>query len=120
MSVYQHLVEIARNMEFPLLLISYDRAMSNLPAFLPEIAKFAGVGNFDMNAAIAGIREDGERYFEAPGKGREDAAAGEDVPPKKQSRLKAERRAKAAEAKAKADRRAAQSQSKSPKDFIFL
>jgi hypothetical protein len=118
MTVYQHLAALALKMEFPLFMISYDRAMSDLPAFLPEVAKFAGVGPFDMDAAIAGIREDGQRYFETPGQRRDEATVGARVKPKAQSQLKVQRRAKAEAAKEK--KQAKQSQTKSPKDFAFL
>jgi len=118
MTVYQHLAALALKMEYPLFMISYDRAMSNLPAFLPEVAKFAGVGPFDMDAAIAGIREDGQRYFEAPGQRKEEATAGETAKPKAKSQLKVERRAALEAARAKKD--AKRSQTKSPKDFAFL
>lgn len=61
--VYQHMVSIASKTEHPLLLISYDRAMASLKSFLPEAAKFAGITKFDLETVIAGIREDGKRYF---------------------------------------------------------
>lgn len=73
LKVYQHLTQIALTASFPVFLISYDRAMAKLPAFLGEAAKFAGVTSFDLDATIAGIHEDGNRYFRAPTPGAQDA-----------------------------------------------
>lgn len=65
MTVYQHMASIAKKTELPLLLVSYDRAMASLDSFLPDAAKFAGVTRFDVETVIAGIREDGQRYFKS-------------------------------------------------------
>lgn len=63
MAVYQHMASIAKKTEHPLLLVSYDRAMASLDSFLHDAARFAGVIRFDVETVIAGIREDGQRYF---------------------------------------------------------
>lgn len=65
MTVYQHMAGIAKKTEHPLLLVSYDRAMASLDSFLLDAAKFAGVDRFDVEKVIAGIREDGQRYFKS-------------------------------------------------------
>lgn len=77
LTVYQHMASIARKAEHPLLLVSYDRAMASLESFLPDAAQFAGVTRFDMEKVIAGIREDGQRYFKP---GTEKAAAAAPAP----------------------------------------
>ena len=46
----------------PTLLVSYDRAMAQLPAFLKEAARFAGIPSFEEAAVIAEIREDARLY----------------------------------------------------------
>ena len=129
LTVYQHLAEMADGMEYPLLLISYDRAMAKLPAFLAEVAQFAGVTSFDVDRVIDGIRDDGERYFQVPGKKNKDAPA-EDKP----ARLRSRRRRKGAEPEAKPGKReragkrersgrrekAGQARSKPPKEFALL
>jgi hypothetical protein len=63
LAVYQRLLEFAGKTEYPLLLMSYDRGLSKLEKFLPEVAGFAGVADFDVARAIEGIREDGKQYF---------------------------------------------------------
>ena len=63
LTVYRHMAAIASKTELPLLLISYDRAIANLENFLPTAASFAGVRKYDAEKVIAGIHEDGKRYF---------------------------------------------------------
>lgn len=63
LTTYQHLAAIAAETEHPMLLISYDRAVAKLPAFLADAARFAGVDSFDEAAVTARIRADGQRYF---------------------------------------------------------
>jgi hypothetical protein len=63
LAIYQRLLEFAGRTEHPLLLMSYDRGLSKLEKFLPEIAEFAGATEFDVPRAIEGIRKDGKRYF---------------------------------------------------------
>lgn len=91
LTVYQQLASIALETTHPLMLISYDRAMSRLKPFLSEAARFAGVRNYDPAAVIAGIREDGARYFrseESPNS--EKAGPGDAAPmnPARQAKLK--------------------------------
>lgn len=62
--VYQRMSDIVATAKTPLLAISYDRAMGDLPAFLAAAAHFAGVASYDEAAVIAGIKEDAARYFE--------------------------------------------------------
>ncbi|MFN4017500.1 MAG: hypothetical protein ACK4JB_19325 [Reyranella sp.] len=62
-ATYHRLAGLAAETKHPMLLISYDRAIANMPEFLTEVARFAGVPSFDEGAVIAGIREDGKRYF---------------------------------------------------------
>lgn len=63
LTAYRHMATIASKTDFPLMLISYDRAMANLKNFLPVAADFAGVRKFNVEKVIAGIHEDGKRYF---------------------------------------------------------
>ena len=63
-AVHQRLATIAATTEHPLLLISYDKAMTNLPEFLADAASFAGVTSYDEAAVIDGILGDGRRYLE--------------------------------------------------------
>jgi hypothetical protein len=74
MNVYQHMAKIALETEYPLMLISYDRAMSRMKSFLQDAAKYAGVDQYNAKKVIAGIREDGKRYFRSE-PGSEDAPA---------------------------------------------
>lgn len=46
----------------PMLLVSYDRAMAQLPAFLKEAAHFAGTPSFQEAAVVAEIQEDAQLY----------------------------------------------------------
>ncbi len=62
--VYKRMAALAASTEHPLLLISYDKAASNLPAFLKVAANYAGVTSYDEKAVIAGIQDDQRRYFE--------------------------------------------------------
>jgi len=91
-TVYRHMATIASKTDVPLMLISYDRAITNLEKFLPIAANFAGVRKYNTEKVIAGIHEDGKRYFR-PGVGknatpadvavkptRAKANAGRDVP----------------------------------------
>jgi len=43
MNVYQHMAKIALETEYPLMLISYDRAMSRMKPFLREARDYAGI-----------------------------------------------------------------------------
>lgn len=62
-AVHQRLASIAATTEHPLLLISYDKAITCLPDFLATAASFAGITSYDEAAVIAGIQGDGRRYF---------------------------------------------------------
>lgn len=62
-AVHQRLAAIAATTEHPLLLISYDKAITSLPDFLSAAASFAGITSYDEAAVIAGIQGDGQRYF---------------------------------------------------------
>lgn len=68
-AVHQRLAAIAATTEHPLLLVSYDKAITKLPNFLEAAAGFAGISSYDEAAVIAGIREDGRRYLEEPQSG---------------------------------------------------
>jgi len=63
--VHQRLAAIAANTKCPLFLISYEKAMANLPEVLGDAARFAGIGSYDEAAVIAGIKDDGQQYFKA-------------------------------------------------------
>ena len=79
MSVYQHMAKIALDTEYPLMLISYDRAMSSMKPFLREAARFAGVEQYDFKKVVAAIREDGKRYFR-PEPGTEESQTADPQP----------------------------------------
>lgn len=62
---HTRMAALAASIEDPLLLISYDKAIANLPAFLRIAANYAGVTSYNEDTVIAGIQEDQRRYFEA-------------------------------------------------------
>lgn len=62
-AVQQRLAAIAAETKHPLLLVSYEKAMMNLPAFLSEAASFSGIRSYDEAAVISGIAVDGKRYL---------------------------------------------------------
>ena len=70
MRAYGRMAALAASTEDPLLLVSYDKAVANLPAFLKVAAHYAGITSYDEDTVIAGIREDQRRYLEGkPGTG---------------------------------------------------
>lgn len=62
LKAYQLITETIAATRHPTLLVSYDRAMAQLPAFLKEAAHFAGTSSFEEAAVIAEIREDARLY----------------------------------------------------------
>lgn len=62
---YDRMAAVAEATEHPLLLVSYDKAVANLPAFLEAAALYAGITSYDEEAVIAGIHEDQRRYLRA-------------------------------------------------------
>lgn len=64
LSAYQLMTELAEATEHPMLLISYDRAMTRMEPFLREAANFAGIRRYNFKSVRAGIRHDGVRYFD--------------------------------------------------------
>ncbi len=69
MHVYQRMANSAAETDRPILLISYDQAVANLPAFLRQAADFAGISAYDEATVLAGIRGDSQRYFTGEKKG---------------------------------------------------
>ncbi len=63
LTAYRHMATIASKTDLPMMLISYDRAITNLENFLLMAANFAGVRKYNTEEVIAGIHEDGKRYF---------------------------------------------------------
>ncbi|TAJ90730.1 MAG: hypothetical protein EPO41_17470 [Reyranella sp.] len=64
-NAYGMMAALAASAEYPLLLISYDKAVANLPVFLKVAAHYAGIASYNENAVIAGIQEDQRRYLRA-------------------------------------------------------
>lgn len=62
LKAYLLITETIADTKHPMLLVSYDRAMAQLPAFLKEAAHFAGTSSFEEAAVIAEIREDARLY----------------------------------------------------------
>ncbi|TAJ92126.1 MAG: hypothetical protein EPO10_07270 [Reyranella sp.] len=73
-AVHQRLAAIAATTEHPLFLVSYDKAVVSLPAFLADAASFAGIKSYDEAAVIAGIRADAQQYLEKRQSGNPAAA----------------------------------------------
>lgn len=64
LTVYRQMAEIANATQHPLLLISYDRAMTCMEPFLRDAADFAGIQRYNFKTVRAAIRQDGVRYFD--------------------------------------------------------
>lgn len=75
LTLYQKMVTLARQTEHPCLLVSYDRAMSNLAAFLADAASYAGISGIDVAAVEANIRSDQREYLQGWGQTREKRVA---------------------------------------------
>jgi len=67
--VYGRMATLAASTEDPLLMISYDKAVANLPAFLKVAAHYAGITSYDESSVIAGIQEDQRRYLQGKSAG---------------------------------------------------
>jgi hypothetical protein len=72
---YQRMAMLSEKTEHPMLLMSYDHAMSHLERFLLETASFAGISSFDVSEVATGIREDQQQYLHNWAQQRERRAA---------------------------------------------
>lgn len=59
---YQRMAALA-GMNVPLFLMSYEKAMANLPQVVQAAAAFAGVATYNERQVIAGIGSDATQYF---------------------------------------------------------
>lgn len=73
---YLRLAKFAEdNPEIPVMFISYDVARNNMASFLEDAAAYAHVKDFDAEAVMSAIMQDGENYY--PEKPPAEAAAAE-------------------------------------------
>lgn len=61
---YLAAVQFARSAEVPVLLLSYDRALRDLPNAIAGVARFLGVENADTEAVADRVAGDKDKYFE--------------------------------------------------------
>lgn len=60
---YEKMLDFIQSSEAPMLLISYERAMADLPVTIRQTAEFLGIENADVPSACDGIAMDRHHYF---------------------------------------------------------